>query len=221
MARAELLRLCAASDSSGGRKSVATKPIAANKIATAVIVRVGAARRSDAGISGAQPFLQPELRPGRRAVICRGLGPTLFKTGWTTCSNPRRETDRSLARARPNQGSLAANLNVKDKRCSRFARRNLRVTIASTRREGRYALVCLDRGGACCRRAGRRRRRGRRRAEPTSAGPSTGRARTIAVRRCRTGPRRRRLLFDGHGRTCRSSARATRRRSSPRSSCRR
>ena len=34
------------------------------------------------------------------------------------------------------------------------------------RREGRYALVCLDRGGACRRRDGRRRRRGVRRAEP-------------------------------------------------------
>src|SRR6478672_8336183 len=49
----------AASDSSGGRNSVATRPIAANKIATVVIVRVGTARRSDAGISRAQPFLQP------------------------------------------------------------------------------------------------------------------------------------------------------------------
>ena len=34
------------------------------------------------------------------------------------------------------------------------------------RREGRYALVCLDRGGACRRRDGRRRCRGLCRAEP-------------------------------------------------------
>ena len=89
---------------------------------------------------------------------------------------------------------------------SRFARRDLRVTIAARRREGRDALVCLDRGCACRGRAGRRRRRGYCRAEPKEparpcAGPSTGRQGSHAVRRCRTGSRRRRLLFDGHGRT--------------------
>ena len=63
------------------------------------------------------------------------------------------------------------NSNVKDKRYQRFARRNLRVTITFSRREGSDALVCLDRGCACCGRACRRRRGGYCR-----AGPGNGRS---------------------------------------------
>src|ERR1700716_3154772 len=82
------------------------------------------------------------------------------------------------------QKSREANSNVKSNLCSRFSQRNLRVTIVTgasfptfvtpcgarrsepletkgaCRREGSYALVCLDRGGACRGRARRRRRGG-------------------------------------------------------------
>ena len=58
-------------------------------------------------------------------------------------SDPTRTSDQS---GRP---VTATNPNVNGNARSRLARRVLRVTIPVKRREGSYALVCLDRGGAC------------------------------------------------------------------------